>query len=144
MIKNILTISALVFLTTSVQASCKTSDLQGTWYAMGITGYLSDGTIMDTDQCKMTLSSSGAISAGSSSCTYRNDAKVISGKISSGKLTITSACDIAGSLSLCTSDGCANYKVERSKMDKSKETMTLLGYSAKYPEVVFSYTAVKK
>jgi hypothetical protein len=145
-VKQALAVATLLLVTISAQAGCSTSDLKGTWHATGVGGELSGGTLDATEQCKLTIGSTGSIIPASSSCRFRYMDGAFSMTVSSSKLSIARDCSVTGSIKVCEDGECDTYKIERSKMDKSKETMVLLGYEAGGDSSVnvISYTAVKQ
>lgn len=141
---KMLVMAILLPLSVSAHASCKAADLAGTWYASGMSGDFSAEEIDTTDQCKFTLSNTGAISGTSGSCKFYGEDGRYSGKITTGKFTISSNCDVSGTITECEGSDCYQFIIERSRMDRSKSIMALLGYVKAYPTVVFSYTALKQ
>jgi hypothetical protein len=160
MIKLALTIATLVLTSIAVQAGCATANLKGTWYATGTSIYLPDGTIGSTDQCKFVVSSSGSLSSSSCSSRYHvysasdydaNGNLVGFGKvkkdtyaITSGKFSVTSECSVSGNFKYKDDGETFNVLVERSKMDNTKSSITMLTYEQDDPEFTRSYTLIKR
>jgi hypothetical protein len=145
MIKQALIIATLVLASISAQAACKTSDLKGTWYASGVGGNVEEYAFESTESAKLSISSAGSISSSSSSFSVRAvDGGLYSLKSGGGKLSISSACNIAGTFKLCFEDVCDSYVVEKSKMDRSKNIMTVIYYDKDDKTSVGQFTAIKQ
>ncbi|MBI5040816.1 MAG: hypothetical protein HZB57_06360 [Gammaproteobacteria bacterium] len=141
-----LVISLGSFLFGTASATCTQANLTGTWYAMGVSGDTYWDEMTETDRCKVVISSTGAVTSGSS-CNIRDQRGLYTLRIASGTMHVTTACAVSGSLRLCGNSACtvsAIFTIQYGQMTRDKESFPLLGYKSADPDVVFIYEAVKQ
>jgi hypothetical protein len=134
----------LIALPGFASAVCSMAKLHGTWYAAGVSGDTRLGQMDETVRCKIVVSSTGAIPATGSSCYVRDHTGLSTVSIPSGKLHVSAACAIVGSLRMCQSGTCHIFRVQQAQMARDWNTFTLVGYSQKNPDVVSFFDVVKR
>ena len=137
-------LAAAVLSASGAQAACTQADLTGTWYSMGVSGDLYYGSMDEIDRCKIVIGSTGAIVASASSCIMKDTFGQYTVGISSGSFKVTSTCAVSGSMRLCYSGICITGRVPYAQLARDKNILPMLGISASDPDVIFSYTAVKR
>lgn len=115
--------------TGAVQAACRTSELAGTWYAMGISGNVVGSYFDISNRCKITINTTGSIVASSSSCTYYDWTGAGTSNITGGRLTVNSSCAVNGTIDICEPDGCTSIRVQFAQMQRDKTAFPLQGFS---------------
>ena len=138
-------VAALMLTTVDVsQAACSQADLTGAWYTTGVSGDSYYGEMAEWERCKIRLSSNGTVIASGSFCTYRDSSGRSTVKIGGGRLRITSACSLSGTVQLCASGVCLTETVEYGQLDKGKTVMSFVGYYNLDPDIIFSHTGIKQ
>ncbi|MBI5462576.1 MAG: hypothetical protein HY941_10360 [Gammaproteobacteria bacterium] len=134
----------LVALPGFASAACSMANLRGTWYAVGVSGDTQLGHMDETVRCKIVVSSSGAIPATGSACYVRDYTGLSTVSIPSGSLSVSSACAVTGTLRMCRSGSCYNFRVQHAQMARDWNTFSLVGYSQSNPDIVSFFDAVKR
>lgn len=138
---TILITFALIGWSSFSSAACSQTDLTGVWRFTGMTGD-TPGSYQESAMCKLTVSSSGAIISGSSSCVFRDGQGRYSVAVD-GRIAVNSACLLSGIIggSTITSGG---FVIDKgSAMDKGKTVMSLALYIKNDPNDIGSLTGVK-
>lgn len=112
----------------SVQAACSKADLTGVWYGTGVSGNVVGSYFDITNQCKITVNSRGRVVASKSSCTYYDWTGSGASNITGGALSISSACAITGSVTICEPTGCGSVRIS-AHMERSKMSFPAQAYS---------------
>lgn len=125
-------------------AVCSQADLTGTWYAIGIGGNVGSGSLDEIDRCKIRVSSTGAIIASGSSCSYRVWNGTGTSNITGGSVRISSSCAVTGNARFCNSYGCATMLIQYAQMERNKTAFAMAGYIWGSPQEVGFMEFVKQ
>jgi len=120
-----------------VAASCSQSDAKGTWR---VNGMLWDRDGIDETEsitCKLKVGSSGGISSSKSSCNVYRGGNV---NVTGGNILIASNCTVTGKLK--TSQG--TVKIRSGQMDRSKDSVTMLGVDTALDYFEFYLDAIRQ
>lgn len=128
---------------TFAEARCSKKDLKGTWYVYGMSGDVVSGAFGETDECKVTVNSSGKISNSGSACRYRNAMGTGVANITGGNMKTKSSCKITAKVNFCNKFGCSSFILDRGRLAKDKRTFSAIGYANYDRNVVFHTTGVK-
>lgn len=128
----------------SAYGACSQADVTGTWYTTGVSGDSYYGEMAEWDRCKIRVGSTGSIIASGSLCTYRDSYGKFNLSVGGGGLRVGAACNVYGSIQVCSSGVCITYIIEHGQLDRGKTVMSFVGYSRADPDVIFSQTAIKQ
>ena len=137
-------LSILMLFPVLVQASCVLEDMPGTWMTYGVSGDTFYGEMSSTDRCKIKVNSSGSIVGSASYCKYRDRKGVHNLDVASGKMEVNSNCVITGTLRLCRRGVCVKQIIENGTLSTEKNVFSIVGYSKPDPDLVFSFTGLKR
>lgn len=126
------------------QAACRTADLAGTWYAMGVSGNIVGSYFDISNRCKIQISSTGAIIASGSSCNFYDWTGDGTSNITGGKLKVSSYCAITGYISICEPNGCGHIRIPYAQMESSKDAFPLQGFFNADPGFRYNLHFVKR
>ena len=126
------------------QASCDPGDVVGTWMTYGVSGDTFDGKMNETDRCKIKINSSGSIVGSASSGYAVRQTRKNNLDVASGKMEVNSNCVITGTLRLCRRGACVKQIIENGTLSTEKNVFSIVGYSKPDPDLVFSFTGLKR
>ena len=123
-------------------AGCSQADLAGTWitYALSID---SSGLAYypQTNRCKVKINSSGSIVTSKSSCFVRNWIGTNYVNITGGKVSVSSNCNLSGSIIIGVLD---EIIIDYGTLSKDKHTFSLIGFNEAYQDYITHLNGVKK
>jgi hypothetical protein len=126
-----------------VSAVCAQANLTGTWYAVGVSGNVRTRAFDTYMRCKVVLSSLGAVVPSLSSCIGRDDVGRFIATVSAGTVRVSPACAITGTLTF-NAGGAVRSTIEFGQMSTDKNIFTFTLYQNSDPDVLGSFTAVKR